>query len=64
MPEDLSAPLSAEEFAAMREATKGLSQGDIRQENAARLIELGYLSRRLGSLVVTTAGNRRLTAGQ
>ena len=63
MPQDVSAPLTTEEFAALREATKGLSQGDI-QEHAERLIELGYLSKRLGSLVVTTAGNQRLTAGQ
>ena len=64
MAEDSPPPLSDDEFAALREATKGLIQGNIRQEHAARLVELGYLTRRLGSLVVTTAGNRRLTAGQ
>ncbi len=64
MIEDLPPPLSDEEFAALKEATKGLAQGDIRQEHAARLVELGYLTRRLGSLVVTTAGNRPLTTGQ
>jgi len=64
MAHDLTTPLTADEFAALKEASKGISQADIRQEHAERLVELGYLVRRLGSLSVTVAGNLRLAAGK
>jgi len=64
MAHDLTTPLTAEEFAALKEASRGIAQLDIRQEHAERLVELGYLVRRLGSLSVTVAGNLRLAAGK
>ena len=64
MAHDLTTPLSQEEFAALKEASKGISQLDIRQEHAERLVELGYVTRRLGSLSVTVAGNLRLATGK
>ena len=64
MADDLTTPLTDEEFAALKEASRGISQLEIPQEHAERLVELGYLVRRLGSFSVTVAGNIRLAAGK
>ena len=64
MAHDLSAPLTTEEFAGLTEANKGITQGPVGHEQVERLVELGYVIRRLGTLSLTVAGNLRLATGQ
>jgi hypothetical protein len=56
--------LSAEEFASLREISKGNAQQEIPQLHWERLVALGYALRRLGELGLTASGSRRLAAGK
>ena len=56
--------LSADEFASLREVSKGEAQGEIPQLHGERLVGLGYAVRRLGELGLTASGQRRLAAGE
>ncbi len=61
---DSTAALSADEFASLTEIGKGEAQGDIPQAHGERLVNLGYVVRRLGELELTSSGTHRLAAGQ
>ena len=61
MNDDLS--LTFEEFSALGEASRGIAQGPIPQEHIERLIALGYVIRRLGTISLTLAGSRRFANG-
>ncbi|PSO18855.1 hypothetical protein [Bradyrhizobium sp. MOS003] len=61
---DSTAALSSDEFASLTEIGKGKAQGDIPQAHGERLVDLGYVIRRLGELELTSSGTRRLAAGQ
>ena len=61
---DSSVALRADEFASLAEIGKGKAQGDIPQAHGERLVDLGYVIRRLGELELTSSGTRRLAAGQ
>ncbi len=63
MPHDPPALLSSDEFASLREVSKGDAQSDIPQLHWERLVASGYALRRLGVLGLTEAGHRRLAAG-
>jgi hypothetical protein len=56
--------LSADEFASLREVSKGNAQGEIPQLHWERLVGLGYAVRRLGELGLTASGLRRLAIGE
>jgi hypothetical protein len=56
--------LSADEFASLREVSKGETQQEIPQSHWERLVGLGYAVRRLGELGLTASGLRRLASGQ
>ena len=56
--------LSADEFASLREVSKGGAQGEIPQLHWERLVKLGYAVRRLGELGLTAEGLRRLAKGE
>jgi len=56
--------LSADEFASLREVSKGNAQGEIPQLHWERLVALGYAVRRLGELGLTASGLRRLAIGE
>ena len=60
---DPPALLNDEEFASLREVSKGDAQGDIPQLHWERLVALGYALRRLGTLGLTDSGKRRLATG-
>ena len=64
MATNLSEPLTAEELASLREVNKGMLQGIIPSEHRTRLIELGYVAEKIGSLVLTSDGQARLTMGR
>ena len=56
--------LSTDEFASLREVSKGEAQSEIPQLHWERLVGLGYAVRRLGELGLTASGLRRLASGQ
>jgi hypothetical protein len=56
--------LSMEEFASLREVSKGTAQLEIPQLHWERLVGLGYAVRRLGELGLTASGTRRLAQGE
>ena len=56
--------LSLDEFASLREVSKGEAQSEIPQLHWERLVGLGYAVRRLGELGLTASGLRRLASGQ
>ena len=56
--------LSIEEFASLREVSKGDAQREIPQLHWERLVGLGYAVRRLGELGLTASGIRRLAQGE
>ena len=56
--------LSVEEFASLREVSKGEAQHEIPQAHWERLVALGYAVRRLGELGLTASGFRRLAIGE
>ena len=56
--------LSLDEFASLREVSKGETQSEIPQLHWERLVGLGYAVRRLGELGLTASGLRRLASGQ
>ena len=56
--------LSVEEFASLREVSKGDAQREIPQLHWERLVSLGYAIRRLGELGLTASGLRRLAQGE
>ena len=56
--------LSPDEFASLREVSRGEAQREIPQLHWERLVGLGYAVRRLGELGLTASGLRRLAAGQ
>ena len=61
---DASPELSSDEFASLREVSKGDAQQDIPQLHWERLVGLGYAVRRLGELGLTASGIRRLATGK
>jgi hypothetical protein len=61
---DQPPPLSDDEFASLREVSKGDQQHEIPQLHWERLVSLGYAVRRLGELGLTPSGIRRLAAGK
>jgi hypothetical protein len=61
---DAHPTLSADEFASLREVSKGDAQHEIPQLHWERLVSLGYAVRRLGELSLTASGLRRLAGGQ
>jgi hypothetical protein len=56
--------LSPDEFASLREVSRGDAQREIPQLHWERLVGLGYAVRRLGELGLTASGLRRLAAGE
>jgi hypothetical protein len=64
MAPNLTAPLSSDEFASLREVGHGLMQRIIPDEHQEKLIALGYIAQRLGGLGLTDAGRMRLAAGR
>jgi hypothetical protein len=60
----LTAQLTTEEFASLREVNKGLMQRIIPLEHRERLIELGYIVELLGGLALTNHGRARLAMGR
>ena len=56
--------LSTDEFASLREVSKGEAQSEIPQLHWERLVGLGYAVRRLGEPGLTASGLRRLASGQ
>jgi hypothetical protein len=63
MPTNLSELLTAQEFASLSEVNKGMLQGIIPFEHRTRLMELGYVAEKIGSLVLTSDGQTRLAKG-
>lgn len=61
---DSNPVLSIDEFASLREVSKGEAQSEIPQLHWERLVGLGYAVRRLGELGLTASGLRRLASGQ
>ena len=61
---DSPPPLSADEFASLREVSRGDAQREIPQSHWERLVSLGYAVRRLGELGLTASGVRRLAEGE
>ena len=59
-----SESLTTEEFASLREVNKGMLQGIIPFEHRRRLIGLGYVAEKIGSLVLTSDGHMRLATGR
>jgi hypothetical protein len=58
-------PLTPEEFAALQEVGKGITQGaPIPAEHRARLIELGLIRENVGGLCITGAGSMRIAIGK
>jgi hypothetical protein len=64
MEADPDARLSVEEFSSLLELYKGLMARTIPAEHKARLIQIGYITERLGGLVPTHAGVLRLAKGR
>jgi hypothetical protein len=56
--------LSRGEFGSLRELSNGNSQAEIPHAHGERLVQLGYVLRRLGRLSLTSSGIRRLAAGK
>lgn len=61
---DSNPVLSIDEFASLREVSRGEAQLEIPQLHWERLVGLGYAVRRLGELGLTASGLRRLASGQ
>ena len=61
---DSNPVLSIDEFASLREVSKGEAQSEIPQLHWERLVGFGYAVRRLGELGLTASGLRRLASGQ
>ena len=61
---DSNPVLSIDEFASLREVSRGEAQSEIPQLHWERLVGLGYAVRRLGELGLTASGLRRLASGQ
>jgi hypothetical protein len=51
----LDAAFSATEFVSLQEVGRGIGHGGIRESHAARLAELGFIHKLLGSLLITIA---------
>jgi hypothetical protein len=64
MPPNLIAVLTAEEFASLCEVSKGMLQGIIPCEHRERLLKLGLLVEKFGSLVLTNNGTNRVSIGR
>ena len=60
----LTAVLTAEEFASLREVSKGMLQGIIPREHRERLLKLGFVVERFGGLVLTNDGANRVLIGR
>jgi hypothetical protein len=56
MPPILAAVITAEEFASLREVSKGMLQGIIPYEHRERLLKLGFVDEKFGGLVLTNDG--------
>ena len=61
---DSNPVLSIDEFASLREVSRGEAQLEIPQLHWERLVGLGYAVRRLGELGLTASGTRRLASGR
>jgi hypothetical protein len=55
-------PLTADQFASLREVSKGALRQTIPDEHKAHLIKLGYIKEGLGGLVLTDLGRLRVAA--
>jgi hypothetical protein len=64
MPANLTAILTAEEFASLREISKGMLQGIIPCEHRERLLILGLAVEKFGGLVLTNDGTNRVSIGR
>ena len=64
MDTDPNPRLSVEEFRSLRELDRGLMARAIPAEHKARLLQIGYITERLGGLVLTHAGLLRLAKGR
>jgi len=64
MPPNLTAALTAEEFASLREVSKGMLQGIIPREHRERLLKLGLVGEKFGGLVLTNDGTNRVSIGR
>ena len=56
-------PLSATEFASLREVGIGIGHGGIPESHSLKLMDIGLIYRLLGSLRITTAGRKRIASG-
>jgi hypothetical protein len=63
MPSNLTAVLTAEEFASLREVSKGMLQGFIPRGHRERLLKLGLVVEKFGGLVLTNDGTNRVSIG-
>jgi hypothetical protein len=59
----INAPLTAEEFASLREYAKGSSAKAIPPEHVNRLTYFGFVKEGLGAPMLTDAGRLRLSKG-
>jgi hypothetical protein len=63
MKESLNALLLAEELHSLREVHNSPRPGEIPREHKSRLIELGFVTERMGALEITLVGEIRLSIG-
>lgn len=63
MTPDLNAPLSAGEFASLRDLTKRLLASPVPEEHKAKLFELGFIEIVSMEPIVTPLGLQRLLRG-
>jgi hypothetical protein len=64
MTPNLEAPLTAAEFASLKETAKGLMKRTIPADHKAKLLKLGFIAEKLGGLVPTDAGKMRIGRGK
>ena len=60
---DINAKLTPEEFASLREVSKGLTQRIIPDAHKTRLLQLGFIKEVLGNLRTTDIGSLRAAKG-
>jgi hypothetical protein len=63
MVSDLNAKLTPEEFASLRELSKGQMQRIIPRAHKAKLLHLGFIEQKLGGLMLTNLGSFRIAKG-
>jgi hypothetical protein len=57
-------PLSADEFAALKQLGMSFARGTVPLRISDRLKRLGYASEIMGNLIITDSGSARLATGQ